>query len=203
VLLVGLTGGIGSGKSTVSDHLARHGAVVIDADDLARRAVDPGTPGLAKVVERFGSTVLASDGTLDRQALAAIAFHDDTARRDLEAILHPEVARLFAEAVEPYRASDRVVVYSVPLLVESHLDRAFDMVLTVSAAEQTRVTRLVRDRGMAEQDVRGRIRAQATDDEREAAADLVIRNDGTLEDLSGESARAWAAIEARRATGGR
>jgi dephospho-CoA kinase len=202
VLLVGLTGGIGSGKSTVADLLARRGAVVIDADDLARRAVDPGTPGLAMVVERFGQQVLTPDGALDRQALARIAFDDDAARRDLEAIVHPEVARLFADAVEPHRSTDRVVVYSVPLLVESHLDRAFDMIVTVSAAEETRVARLGRDRGMTEDDVRGRMRAQATDDRREAVADLVIRNDGSLDDLSAEVESAWAAIEARRRAGG-
>jgi dephospho-CoA kinase len=202
VLLVGLTGGIGSGKSTVADLLARRGAAVIDADDLARRAVDPGTPGLAMVVERFGQQVLTPDGALDRQALARIAFDDDAARRDLEAIVHPEVARLFADAVEPHRSTDRVVVYSVPLLVESHLDRAFDMIVTVSAAEETRVARLGRDRGMTEDDVRGRMRAQATDDRREAVADLVIRNDGSLDDLSAEVEPAWAAIEARRRAGG-
>jgi dephospho-CoA kinase len=198
VLLVGLTGGIGSGKSRAADLLADRGAVVIDADDLARRAVDPGTPGLARVVDRFGPQILAPDGALDREALARIAFEDDAARRDLEAIVHPEVARLFAEAIEPYRGTDRVVVYSVPLLVESHLERGFDVVVTVSAREGVRLERLVRDRGMAEQDVRGRMRAQATDEQREAAADLVIRNDGTKADLTREVDRAWAAIEARR-----
>jgi dephospho-CoA kinase len=199
VLLVGLTGGIGSGKSTVADLLALHGAVVIDADELARRAVDPGTPGLASVVERFGPQVLSSDGGLDRQALARIAFGAETARRELEAIVHPEVARLFAEAVEPYRATDRVVVYSVPLLVESHLGDAFDIVVIVSAAEATRVTRLIRARGMSEEDIRARMRAQAPDEQREAAADLVIRNDGSLEELGGEVDRTWAAIDERRA----
>ncbi len=198
MLLVGLTGGIGSGKSTVADLLARHGAVVIDADDLARRAVDPGTPGLARVSERFGSQVLTPDGTLDRQALARIAFGDDASRRDLEAIVHPEVATLFVDAVEPYRGTDRVVVYSVPLLVESHLDRGVDLVVTVSAAEESRIARLIRDRGMAEGDVRARMRAQATDEQREAAADLVVRNDGTLQDLSDEVERIWAVIDARR-----
>ena len=198
MLLVGLTGGIGSGKSTVADLLARHGAVVIDADDLARRAVDPGTPGLTQVLERFGPDVLSSDGTLDRNALARVAFADDGARRDLEAIVHPEVARLFTKAVEPYRDTDRIVVYSVPLLVESGLDRAFDVVVTVSAAEETRIERLVRGRSMAEEDVRGRMGAQANDEEREAVADIVIRNDATPADLAREVERAWSAIEARR-----
>jgi dephospho-CoA kinase len=202
VLLVGLTGGIGSGKSTVAGLLSRRGAVVIDADDLAHAAVEPGTPGLARVLERFGPTVLAADGALDRAALARIAFDDDAARRDLEAIVHPEVARLFALSVAPHRDTERVVVYSVPLLAESGLAGSFGMVVTVSAPEAVRLARLARDRGMSESDARSRMRAQASDAEREAVSDAVVHNEGSLDDLEREVDRVWRAIDARRTVAG-
>lgn len=183
MLLVALTGGIGSGKSTVARFLAARGAVVLDADEFARVAVEPGSPGLVQVVDRFGTDVVAADGSLDRPALAAAAFATPQARRDLEAIVHPEVARLFAEEVERLRGSDRVVVYQVPLLVETGLAPAFDVVVAVSAHEPVRMARVRSQRSMTEDAVRDRIRAQATDPEREAVADHVIRNDGTAADL--------------------
>ncbi len=201
MLLVGLTGGIGAGKSTVADLLESRGAVVIDADDLARRAVDPASRALVKVLDRFGDAVRAPDGSLDREALAQIVFGDDAARRDLEAIVHPEVARLFQEGIDPYRGTDRIVVYSVPLLVESGLDRAFDVVITVSAGEAVRAARLSRDRGMPDDAARGRMRAQARDAEREAVADFVIRNDGSREELERAVDRVWADVVRRRADG--
>jgi dephospho-CoA kinase len=190
VLLVALTGGIGAGKSTVAPMLADLGAVVIDADELAREAVARGTPGLVKVVDRFGRSVLNADGSLDRAAMAALTFDDPAARRDLEAIVHPQVARLLAERIEPYRGTDQVVVYDVPLVAETGIGDAFDLVITVSAPESLREARLV-GRGMDLEDVRRRMAAQAGDAEREAIADVVITNDGSLGDLSVRVEDAW------------
>ncbi len=198
MLLIGLTGGIGAGKSTVLRMLASKGAVTLDADDLARRALDPGTPGLRRVLERFGDTVRAPDGGLDRRALARLVFADDGARRDLEAIVHPDVARLFAEAVASHRETDDVVVYAVPLLVESNLARAFDLVVAVTASEQTRVRRVTDEGRMTAEDARARVRAQADDRERSAVAHLVLPNDGSLEDLQTQVDALWPALLARR-----
>jgi dephospho-CoA kinase len=131
MLLVGLTGGIGSGKSTVARLLGERGAVVIDADDLARQAVAPGTDGFNRVVQAFGRDILASDGDLDRRRLGEVVFADADRRRELETIVHPEVARLFAEAVDLHRETDDVVVYSIPLLVERGMADAFDVVVVV------------------------------------------------------------------------
>ncbi len=142
MLLVGLTGGIGSGKSTVAALLGERGAVVIDADDLARRAVALGTDGFDRVVETFGREILDPDGDIDRAKLAAVVFGDPARLRELEAIVHPEVARLFAEAIEPYRDTDRVVVYAMPLLAEGGLSGAFDVVVVVVADVDRRIERL-------------------------------------------------------------
>jgi dephospho-CoA kinase len=191
VLLVALTGGIGSGKSTVARMLAARGAVVFDADDLARRAIEPGSPGSVQVVDRFGPDVLSSDDSLDRRALAAVVFADPDARRALEAIVHPEVARLFAEEVDHHRGSDRVVVYQVPLLVETGLAPGFDVVVAVSASEPTRIARVRAERAMTEEAVRERIGAQAGDAQREAVAHHVIRNDGTLDALERQVDVLW------------
>ncbi|HEY1331009.1 MAG TPA: dephospho-CoA kinase [Actinomycetota bacterium] len=194
MLLVGLTGGIGAGKSTVARMLAERGAVVIDADDLARRAVDPGTPGLDRLVEAFGREVLAADGGLDRERMAALAFSDPDARRRLEAVVHPEVARLLAEELQRHLDGDDVVVYSVPLLVERNLGAMMDVVVTVSAGADDRVRRLAADRGMDESQVRERMAAQVSDAEREAAADVVLRNDGSLAELEEQVQRLWASL---------
>jgi dephospho-CoA kinase len=196
VLLVALTGGIGSGKSTVAHMLSEFGAVVIDADELARAAVDRGTSGSVKVVDRFGADVLGPDSELDREALGRIVFEDEAARRDLEAIVHPEVARLFAERVEPYRPTDVVVVYDVPLLTETGMASAFDRVITVSAPEAVRAQRLAVERGMDLDEARRRMRAQASDADREAIADLVITNDGSLSDLSHKTEEVWRRLAA-------
>jgi dephospho-CoA kinase len=194
VLLVGLTGGIGAGKSTVARMLAERGAVVIDADDLARRAVDPGTPGFEAVVEAFGPDVLTPDGGLDRTRLASIVFTDEEARRRLESIVHPEVTRLFAEEAGRYRDGDGVVVYVVPLLVENHLEGMFDIVVVVTAEREARVARLESAREMGEDDIRGRMDAQLGDREREAVAHLVIPNDGSIQELQGNVDDLWARI---------
>jgi dephospho-CoA kinase len=197
MLLVGLTGGIGAGKSTVAAMLEARGAVVFDADRFARDAIDPGTPGYLQVVEAFGPGILTEEGDVDRQALGTMVFGDPEARRRLEAIVHPEVARRLAEALGPYRQTDRIVVYSLPLLVEAGLATAFDVVVVVQAAEDVRVARLVRDRAMTETAARARIRAQASEDERKDASDLIVENDGTLEELEGNVARLWDALRAR------
>jgi len=191
VLLVGLTGGIGSGKSTVARMLEERGAVVFDADALAREAVAPGTRGHDAVVERFGANVLAPGGELDREALASIVFADPAARRDLESIVHPEVRRLFAQGCEAYQGSDRVVVFSAPLLVETGMHTAFEVLVVVSAPVHTQVERLLRDRGMSEEQVRARIAAQAPLEEKAAVADVLVDNDGTLDDLRVRVDRLW------------
>ena len=179
---VGLTGGIGSGKSTVSRQLADRGAVVIDYDLLAREAVEPGTPGLAAIVERFGPEVLAADGALDRPALGAVVFADESARRDLEAITHPAIRDLAAQRVADAPA-DAVVVHDHPLLVEMGMAALCDVVVVVDVPAEVQVERLVRDRGMSESDARARLAAQSSREDRLAAADVVLDNTGSLEDL--------------------
>ena len=177
MLLVGLTGGIGSGKSTVARMLEERGAVVFDADLLAREAVEPGTPGHAAVIERFGADVLAPGGELDREALASIVFADPSARRDLEQIVHPEVRRLFAEGSEAYRDTDRIVVFSAPLLVETGMHTAFEILVVVSATVVTQIERLMRQRGMSEAAIRARIDAQAPLEDKAAVADFLVDNE--------------------------
>jgi dephospho-CoA kinase len=199
VLLVGLTGGIGSGKSTVARLLERRGAAVIDADQLAREAVAKGTPGFRLVVEAFGPDVVTPDGDLDRAALAARIFSDPVQKATLEAIVHPEVARRFEDRVAEHRASDRVVVYVTPLLVELGLAPAFDVVVVVTASPHLRVSRVASDRGLTPDEVRRRMAAQATDDRRMEVADFLIDNDGSLGDLVPQVDRLWGDLVARAA----
>lgn len=189
MLRIGLTGGIGSGKSTVAGLLATRGARIVDADRIAREVVEPGTPGLEAVVAAFGPGVLNCDGALDRPALAAIVFADPTARRRLDAIVHPLVRARAAElaAAAPPGA---VVVQDVPLLVETGQAGSFDLVLVVEADLDTRVRRLV-GRGLSEDDARARIAAQATDEQRRAVADVVLDNSGTVEELEAQVDRFW------------
>ena len=200
MLLVGLTGGIGSGKSTVARMLEARGAVVFDADALARQAVEPGTPGQDAVVERFGANVLAPGGDLDREALASIVFADPAARRDLEAIVHPEVRRLFAEGSEAYRDDDVVVVFSAPLLVETGMHTAFEVLVVVSTPEETQIERLLRDRAMREDAIRSRIAAQAPLEDKAAVADVIVDNEGTLEELEAQVDRLWNDLRIRART---
>jgi dephospho-CoA kinase len=201
VLLVGLTGGMGSGKSTVARLLEKRGAVVFDADVLARQVVEPGTPGHAAVIERFGANVLAPGGELDREALASIVFADPAARRDLEAIVHPEVRRRFAEGTEEYQDTERVVVFSAPLLVETGMHSAFDLLVVVSASTATQIDRLMRDRGMSEDTVRSRVAAQASPEARAEVADVLIDNEGSLEELEQQVERLWSELSERAAAG--
>jgi len=197
MLLVGLTGGIGSGKSTVARMLEKRGAVVFDADVLARQAVAPGTPGFDRVVERFGPNVLAPGGDLDREALASIVFAVPAARRDLEAIVHPEVRRMFAEGCEEYQGTDRVVVFSAPLLVETGMHTAFKALLVVSTSVETQVERLMRERGLSEAAIRARIAAQLPLEAKAEVADVIIDNEGTTEELEGQVDRVWRDLQAR------
>ena len=179
---VGLTGGIASGKSTVAGMLVELGAVVIDADLIAREVVAPGTPGLAAIVEAFGPDVLTADGSLDRPRLGSVVFADDAARERLNAITHPLVGARTAELEEAARASGRLVVNDIPLLVEVGYAALFDEVVVVDVPVELQVERAVA-RGMDEADVRARIAAQATREQRRAAATYLIENTGTREDL--------------------
>jgi dephospho-CoA kinase len=188
---IGLTGGIGSGKSAVSRLLAAHGAVVVDADLIAREVVEPGTPGLKAVVEEFGSEVLRADGALDRDRLGAIVFANEATRLRLNAIVHPLVGARSAEIIAA-APPDAVLVHDVPLLVENGLAPNFDLVLVVEAPVEVRVARLVEHRGMTADAVNARIAAQASDDERRAVADVVIHNDGTLDELRARVDEFWA-----------
>jgi len=191
MLRVGLTGGIGSGKSTVARALARRGAVVIDADAIAREVVEPGQPGLAAVVERFGAGVLDGDGRLDRPKLAALVFEDASARADLNAIVHPRVAAETARRIGA-APSDAVVVIDVPLLVEAARS-GYDLVVIVEAPETVRLERLV-GRGMNPDDARKRMAAQATDAERRRVADVILDNSGSEDDLERQIDALWAQL---------
>lgn len=198
-LHIGLTGGIASGKSTVAAELERLGAVVVDSDRLARAVVEPGSEGLAQVSEAFGPTAIAADGTMDRAAVSALVFADPVARERLNGIIHPLVR---AEGRRLVRAAgpDAVVVQDVPLLVETGQAAAghYDLVLVVEADAAERVQRMVTDRGMTEGQARARMAAQASDEERRAAADVVIANDAGLEDLRRATRRFWAEYVAPR-----
>ncbi|WP_206615324.1 dephospho-CoA kinase [Rhodococcus spongiicola] len=182
MLRVGLTGGIGAGKSTVSKVLADLGAVIVDADIIAREVVEPGTPGLAALVEAFGADILHSDGSLNRPALAERAFGSDESRLRLNSILHPRIGQRTAEIVNGAPA-DGIVVQDIPLLVEGRMGPAFNLVIVVHVDTEERVRRLVELRGMTEADARARIAAQATDDQRRAAADVWLDNSGTVEQI--------------------
>jgi dephospho-CoA kinase len=190
VLRIGLTGGIGSGKSTVAALLAARGAVVVDADRIAREVVEPGTPGLAAVVGAFGPGVLTADGALDRAALASVVFADPEARARLDGIVHPLVRARAAEVVAQ-APGDAVIVQDVPLLVETGQAGSYDLVLVVEADLETRLARLVL-RGLGEDDARARIAAQATDEQRRAVADVVLDNSGTPDALAAQVERLWA-----------
>lgn len=192
MLRLGLTGGIGSGKSIVSRVLASLGAVVIDADVVAREVVDPGTPGLAAVVEAFGPAVLRPDGSLDREALGRVVFGDDEARARLSGILHPLIGARSAELwAAAEQAGAEVLVHDVPLLVENHLEGMYDEVLVVDAPRDVQLDRLVRMRGMPLADAEQRIAAQAAPEVRLAAATRVLRNDGTVAELEAKVRALW------------
>jgi len=190
MILVGLTGGIGSGKSTVSGLLAAKGAVIVDADAITRELQQPGQPVLAAIVERFGPGVLAVDGSLDRARLAAIVFTDAEALKDLNAIVHPAVGAEIARRIDAERTTDHVVVLDIPLLVEGGRYRTAGL-LVVDPPVDVAVARLVESRGMDEADVRARIGRQATREQRLAVADRVIDNGGDPASLAAQVDDAW------------
>ena len=196
MLRVGLTGGIGSGKSAVSSRLAQRGAVVIDSDALAREVVAKGTDGLAEVVEAFGDGVLTAEGELDRPAVGRIVFGDEAARRKLEAIIHPRVRARAAE-IEASAPADAVVVHDIPLLVETGQADRFDVVLVVDTPVDVQLERLTTQRGMTETEAKQRIASQASREDRLAVADLVVDNSGTLADLDRRIGEVWAGLQQR------
>lgn len=190
MLVVGLTGGIASGKSAVAARFATLGAVIIDADRLAREVVAAGTEGLAAVVAEFGPVVVGADGEMDRPAMAELVFRDPSARGRLEKIIHPRVrdrtGELAAAAPE-----DAIVINDVPLLIEADLATHYPLVIVVLAPEAERLRRLVNDRGMSEAQAKARIASQATDEQRRAAADIIIDNAGTLAALNDRVDQVW------------
>ena len=199
MLLVALTGGIASGKSTVARRLAEHGAVIVDADQVARDVVAPGEPALARIAEEFGPGVIAADGSLDRPALGAIVFRDPEGRQKLNAITHPAVLarsrELFAAAA--VADPDAIVVYDIPLLVEAGRHDEFDLVVVVRAATETRIARMVDLRGMTREEALHRLNSQATDAERVAIADVIIDADGTVEETLAQADQLWENLRAR------
>ncbi|MEV5956302.1 dephospho-CoA kinase [Streptomyces sp. NPDC051987] len=201
MLKVGLTGGIGAGKSEVSQLLVGHGAVLIDADRIAREVVAPGTPGLAAVAEAFGPEVLAADGSLDRPKLGSIVFADPDRLAVLNSIVHPLVGARSRE-LERAAADDAVVVHDVPLLAENGLAPLYDLVVVVDAAPETQLDRLTRLRGMTEEDARARMAAQATREKRLEIADVVIDNDVPLDALRRRVEEVWADLVRRARTAG-
>ncbi|MEH6376819.1 dephospho-CoA kinase [Streptomyces sp. KLMMK] len=198
MLRVGLTGGIGAGKSEVSRLLASYGAVIVDSDRIAREVVEPGTPGLAAVVAEFGEAVLTPEGALDRPRLGAVVFADPDRLAALNAIVHPLVRARSAE-LEAAAAPDAVVVHDVPLLAENGLAPLYDLVLVVDAGTETRLDRLVRLRGMTPDEARARMAAQATREDRLAVADMVIDNDGPVEALRSRVEKVWDELRERSA----
>jgi len=199
MLRVGLTGGIGSGKSAVSERLTAHGAVIIDADKAARAVVEPGTPGLARVAETFGPGVLREDGSLDRPKLAEIVFGDEAARAKLNAIVHPLVhdyMRAAEQSAVGAAGDNAVIIHDVPLLAEGGRGSEFDLVIVVDVPPEIQVERLAA-RGMPEEQARARMAAQATREQRLAVADIVIDNSGTLADLDRRITEVWADLQSR------
>lgn len=202
VYLIGLTGGIASGKSTVARRLVEHGAVHIDADDLARRVVAPGKPALAAIVDEFGPGVLRSDGTLDRAKLGELVFADEAARAKLNAIVHPAVRELSAKLIERAAQEDpeAVVVYDVPLLVEAAVDHPFDLIVVTNAPRKTQVERLVEQRGFDPLQAQARVDAQVDNTSRLAIADVVIDTDGSMAHTMSQTDALWNRIRAERAS---
>lgn len=203
MLKVGLTGNIASGKSTVTDVWRELGAHVVEADDLARRAVEPGTEALEAIRRRWGDAVIGDDGRLDRAALRDIVFRDPLERQRLEQIVHPAVRRLRDEAFRAAEASgERLMVADIPLLYEVGMERQFDAVVLVDAPEDVRLERLVRDRGLDAAEARRMIDAQMPSDRKRAHADVVISNDGTVEELHARARAVWGDL-LRKAEAGR
>lgn len=198
---IALTGGIASGKSTIASRLRELGAEILDADAFARLAVEPGTPGLRMLRERFGDAVANPDGTLDRAALADIIFRDPKEREAVNEILHPEIRRLTSLRLEAIRADDpsAIVVHDIPLLVEARHNYDYDEIWVAEAPAEVRVRRLMEDRDMDEAEARARVEAQASDEERRALADVLIDTTGTMEETLTRVEEEWARLQAGEA----
>ena len=196
-----MTGGIASGKSTVARSLVSRGAILVDADEIAREVVEPGTPGWSKIVEHFGPGVLLGDRRIDRTKLAEIVFNDRGKLALLNEITHPEVMRRIADRLEELKGTDHIVIVDVPLLTEVGARDMFDMIVVVDAKQDAQIERMRAMRGMDDEAARARIAAQAVAEDRAAIADWLIENDGSLEQLEHESDRLWTFLEANR--GGR
>ncbi len=193
MFLIGLTGGIASGKSTVAKLLAAHGAETIDADAVAREVVEVGSTGLASVVAMFGEDILSAEGELDRKKLGAIVFGDEPKRLQLESILHPLIKTRTMQLIS--ESEKAVVVYAVPLLVEANVDYPFEMIVTVEAGVENQIERLINSRGLTATQAKERIQAQASRQEREARADFVVDSSGTHEQLARQVDALWEKIE--------
>lgn len=198
---IALTGGIASGKSTIANRLRELGAEILDADAFAREAVQPGTSGLARLVERYGDDLLLEDGTLDRPKLAAIIFGDAQEREAVNGILHPEIRRITAERLEAIRADDpeAIVVHDIPLLVEARHNYDYDEIWVAEAPAEVRIQRLVESRDMPEDEARARVEAQAGDDERRALADVLIDTTGSIEETLARVEEEFARVQAGEA----
>ena len=188
MLIVGLTGGIGAGKSTVANMFAQLGALTIDADQLARQAIEKGSPGFDEVISTFGEDIL-SDGEIDRQRLGSIVFKDSSKRKELESIIHPRVQEALALKIKSLSPGD-ILIYEIPLLVETGAAGKFDYIITVESDIENRLDRLF-ERGLEEDEAQRRIAAQASQSERESVADYVVVNDGERADLFADVARVW------------
>ena len=194
MFLIGLTGGIASGKSTVARRWVEHGAIEIDADQLARDVVAPGTKGLSEIASTFGKTILNPDGSLDRAKLGAIIFNDEVKRLALNAIVHPLVQEKTKELLNALPA-DAIAIYNVPLLVEAKVDYDFDLVVTVEAPEEEQINRLTKIRGLTKEDALARISAQAKPVERAAAADMILNSNQDINLLLKDADDLWRVIE--------
>lgn len=197
MFLIGLTGGIGAGKSTIAQRLREHGAIVFDADQVARDAVAPGTQALAEIRRVFGEDVLDPSGALNRQRLAEIVFTDNAKLAELNDIVHPAVRKLTRALLDNVAAEhpDAVVVYDVPLLIEANVDHGWDLIVVAMADDETRAQRLRDERGMDASEAQQRIASQASDDQRRAIADVIIRTDGTLEETLQQTDKFWESVK--------
>ena len=193
---VGLTGGIGAGKSTVADMFSKLGAVVIRSDELARQVIEPNTPGFQKVLSRFGKQILQENGSIDRQKLAQIVFNDKNSLKDLEEIIHPLVRNKTSELIGS-QTQETIVVNEVPLLLEKKMEKMFDFLVVVISSEKNRINRLQK-RGISEPEAKKRMSLQVSDEARKSSADFLITNDGNIDQLEADVAKVWQALLERK-----
>ena len=193
---VGLTGGIGAGKSTVADMFSKLGAAVIRSDELARQVIEPNTTGFQKVLSRFGNQILQENGSIDRTKLAQIVFNDQSALKDLEEIIHPLVRNKTNEIIDA-QTQETIVVNEVPLLLEKNMENLFDFLVVVISSEKNRINRLLK-RGISEVDAKKRMKLQVSDEQRKTSADFLIANDGNMEQLVADVSKVWQALLERK-----